>query len=488
MKRNSFVACILSLVMVFTMMPMMGDFAYADPAGLTVYSDLSLISRHGNVFFTSGGKKVLPQDFADAGIEYGDIVTVSFLDKTIDMPVVMNFSEVPSGEHLIRMQEDKTEIAINYEEFASVYIADKTTYEGGSISWAYKDGIDGPVAFDIVLKEKGGWIEKSGQVGLIYSDDRNVYSALSDEEFANFRMITTTGVAKGILYRTSSPVNPKHKRNMYADAALKKNGVKTIMNLADSKADVEGYEGYSESYYSTCSYIALNMGMSFLNDEFRTKLASGLRFFADNAGPYAVHCTEGKDRCGLISAILECFMGASYDEVKRDYMVTFYNYYGILPTDERYDKIANTNIKGSLQKLFDVDDIEQVDLSREAEEYFKEIGLTDTEMEKLRTNLSTESVKTPKKARITRLIPAKKALTVKWKKVSGVTGYQIQYGVKKSFEDAKKVTVSKAGATSKKIKKLKSGKKYYVRIRTYKKVNDERYYSAWSTKKSKRTK
>jgi hypothetical protein len=77
---------------------------------------------------------------------------------------------------------------------------------------------------------------------------------------------------------------------------------------------------------------------------------------------------------------------------------------------------------------------------------------------------------------------------VKWKKVSGVTGYQIQYGVKRSLKGAKKVTIPKAGATSKKIKKLKAKKKYYVRIRTYKKVNGRSYYSAWSAKKSKRTK
>jgi hypothetical protein len=61
-------------------------------------------------------------------------------------------------------------------------------------------------------------------------------------------------------------------------------------------------------------------------------------------------------------------------------------------------------------------------------------------------------------------------------------------GVKRSLKGAKKVTIPKAGATSKKIKKLKAKKKYYVRIRTYKKVNGRSYYSAWSAKKSKRTK
>ena len=463
--------------------------SFADAGELTVYSDLNSITKHGNVYFTSGDERVHPKAFNDAGIECGDIVTVSFLGEIIDMPVVKNFSEVPSGDHLIRLQEeeDKAEIAINYEDFASVYIADQKRKEDGTSEWVYKDGIEGPITFHIVLKEKGGWTEKFGLVGLSYTDDYyDYFPRLSIEEFANFRPIATTGIAKGILYRTASPVNPKHKRNKYADAALRKNGVKTIMNLADSQADVEGYAGYSESYYSTCNYKALKMGMSFTSEDFKAKLADGLRFFAENEGPYAVHCTEGKDRGGLISAILECFMGASYDEVKSDYMVTFYNYYDIRPSDDRYEKIAEINIERTLRKLFDIKDteiIENVDLSGKAEEFFGKIGLSDEEMEKLRANLSE-----PQTTSITGMVPAKKSLTVKWKKAAGISGYQIQFGLKSSFKGAKTLTVPKAGVASKKIKKLKSGKKYYVRIRTYKKVNGKAFCSAWSAEKSAKVK
>lgn len=36
--------------------------------------------------------------------------------------------------------------------------------------------------------------------------------------------------------------------------------------------------------------------------------------------------------------------------------------------------------------------------------------------------------------------------------------------------------------TSAIVKKLKSGKKYYVRVRAYKVVGGKKYYSAWATK------
>ncbi|MCD8014608.1 MAG: fibronectin type III domain-containing protein [Lachnospiraceae bacterium] len=79
---------------------------------------------------------------------------------------------------------------------------------------------------------------------------------------------------------------------------------------------------------------------------------------------------------------------------------------------------------------------------------------------------------------------AAKRITVKWKKTTKVTGYQIQYSTSKTFKKGNKtVKVSGAKKTSKTISKLKSGKKYYIRIRTYKKVNGVTYYSAWSSKK-----
>jgi protein tyrosine/serine phosphatase len=201
-------------------------------------------------------------------------------------------------------------------------------------------------------------------------------------------VIATTGMGKNILYRTSSPINPKHKRSTYADAAIEKAGVVTIMNLADSMKKAKSFKGYAKTYYSTTNFVALDMGLAFNTDEFRKKMAEGLVFFANNKGPYAVHCKEGKNRAGVASALLECFMGATYDEIVSDYMVTYYNYYGIKPGDKRYDDIAQKNIVATLQTMFNVDDLKTADLSKEAEEFFKEIGLSDEDIENLRNNLS----------------------------------------------------------------------------------------------------
>ena len=82
---------------------------------------------------------------------------------------------------------------------------------------------------------------------------------------------------------------------------------------------------------------------------------------------------------------------------------------------------------------------------------------------------------------ITSIKAQSKAFTVKWKKKSGITGYQIQYSTNSKFKkENKSIKIKSAKTGSKKITKLKAAKKYYVRIRTYK----GKKYSKWSKVKS----
>lgn len=104
------------------------------------------------------------------------------------------------------------------------------------------------------------------------------------------------------------------------------------------------------------------------------------------------------------------------------------------------------------------------------------------------TTKNTKTVK-PKKTSIKKLSKGKKKFTVTWAKVSGVKGYQIQYSSNKKFKkNNKSVTVTKQKTTKATVKKLKSKKKYYVRVRTYKTVNGKKIYSSWSKVKSVKTK
>lgn len=81
---------------------------------------------------------------------------------------------------------------------------------------------------------------------------------------------------------------------------------------------------------------------------------------------------------------------------------------------------------------------------------------------------------------ITSLSAKDNGFKIKWKKKSGITGYQIQYSTNSKFKKGNKsIKIKNAKTISKKITKLKAAKKYYVRIRTYK----GKKYSSWSKKK-----
>ena len=80
---------------------------------------------------------------------------------------------------------------------------------------------------------------------------------------------------------------------------------------------------------------------------------------------------------------------------------------------------------------------------------------------------------------------SKKGVKITWNKVRTAKGYQIKYSAKKNMTDAKTAT---SGSLSKKITKLKSGKRYYFKVRAYKTADGSRIYGGWSSTKSVKVK
>ena len=352
------------------------------------------MTKYGNVYTDCEAKNFTE----DLGLTWGDLVTVKFLDQELVLPVVPTYSYVDSGKPAIILGKTETgaatgyvSLAINMGNFAETYgIATKNTDAEGNWSWTACEGVEFPIEVTFELAEKEGYMAEYILHELTRTNNREDYADLTDEEFANFRVIDTTGMGKDVLYRSSSPINPEIGRNTYADAAAKKAGVTVIMNLADSEEEAKEYAGFADTYYADQKVIYLCLGVDFAAKDFQAGLAEGLKFFAENEGTYLVHCTEGKDRAGFVSALLECLMGATYDEVVADYMETYENYYGVEEGTEKYAAIANSNIIKSLQKAFGVDDLSKADLADEAEEYLAAIGLSDAEILQLKINLGLE--------------------------------------------------------------------------------------------------
>ncbi len=389
MKFRRFLAVVTAVLMVLSLCP-----AFAEQAEAPAFeTDVIDIQKYGNLVLNVTGTGVL-----ELGYEYGDVVSVTILGETYDMPVGSSYSDVDTGSMIFRVVTgdagDAVILAINMGDLATtIGLAAKTKIEEDpGFRWDYTEGVETPVAVAVAMKEKGGYADEYLIHQLVRTNERGDYAALTDEQYANFRAVTTTGMGAGALYRSSSPVNTEINRNAEADEALNGAGIETVMNLADNEETMKGYEGYATSYYAQRQVIALNLGVDFTADDFKSGLADGMRFFASHEGPYLVHCNEGKDRAGFTSAILECLMGATAEEVVADYMVTYFNYYGVEEGSEQYDAIVRSNITKSLATAFGVESIWDADLAACAQDYLKAIGVSEDDIAALKANLGKSYV------------------------------------------------------------------------------------------------
>ena len=63
-----------------------------------------------------------------------------------------------------------------------------------------------------------------------------------------------------------------------------------------------------------------------MSEDFANKLREGLLFMIKRT-PYLIHCVEGKDRAGITVALLEAIMDASVEEIYKDYVKSYENYF-----------------------------------------------------------------------------------------------------------------------------------------------------------------
>lgn len=87
----------------------------------------------------------------------------------------------------------------------------------------------------------------------------------------------------------------------------------------------------------------------------------------------------------------------------------------------------------------------------------------------------------PAKAQLTSVTMKNSTLNVEWKKLD-CTGYEIIYTTDSKFKKGlKTVKIKNSNKTKKAIKKLKKGKKYYVKVRAYAVYNGKKLYGSKST-------
>ncbi|MDD6154396.1 MAG: Ig-like domain-containing protein [Eubacteriales bacterium] len=87
-----------------------------------------------------------------------------------------------------------------------------------------------------------------------------------------------------------------------------------------------------------------------------------------------------------------------------------------------------------------------------------------------------------------KLTGKKKGFKASWKKTKSVSGYRVCYSTKKNLKSGKHYVLVKDSKKSTVVKKLKKGKKYYVKVQTYNKISGKKYYGKWTKVKDVRAK
>ena len=351
-----------------------------------------------------------PAQMSEVGFDYADLVDVKIGNKVVlyNVPYVSSFNEVailgPSYVDYNARGDDFGFAMLN---------GDFHYYIGGEVG----DKVT------MTLSEKGGYQQTYELMKSVYPVERR--SNETAEQYANFRMVTTTGVAPGVLYRSSNPLNCVNNPSRYAvvDSLARQIGIKTEIDLADTPEKVEKYmatEGYASTYcpalYKAGNTIACGMMANTFCDDFKTRLGKAVQFMISHEPPYLIHCNEGKDRCGFVSMLFEALCGASIDELRRDYMVTMLNFYQIPDGGESYalrqslsidrmiwlmcNEDALEDYKKIKWETIDVSDIDWdglgfyktqlqgVTLQASAAGYLRECGLDDTQIASLRSILT----------------------------------------------------------------------------------------------------
>lgn len=321
-------------------------------------------------------------EFNNLGFQFGDALELNFSNGVTykDIGYYSGYY-VPAGKELVVGYPgyEYIKFCINYGD--DVYTMNR---------------FDQSTTVTIKVDEAGKYKAIEDTLNISYSDDPISYPTI--EEFANFRMVRTGNILKGNLFRGASPIDNRRNRVEIVNELLEDNGIKTILNLADSRATIDSFyeKGIEAPYFRRIDenqdVVALGMGAAYKSEDFSSKMKLLVEGICDHPAPYYVHCLEGKDRTGYVCMVLEALCGATYQNLVDDYFVTYHNYYGIAKGSEKYNLIKEIHIDEMIKFVFSFEpqtNLLTANYSMYAREYLKSTGLTDSQIDIAIQNLTS---------------------------------------------------------------------------------------------------
>ncbi len=346
----------------------------------TLDSEKAVITAviHKHAKFDSAALNLDAADFTAAGFALGDSLNIAFSNG-------LTLTDVPyfNGYYA----KTGMPVVVAYHGNDHVLIANANT------DFWTPYGLEDGMTVTITLNTKAKYLATQKAIGQQYSMERGDYA--SDEVFANFRALKGGNLKDDFLYRGASPVDNRRNRAPYADELLAKHNIACVIDLADSEEEMPKYfardnfsSDYAKKLYEEGRTITLNMNASYSRDKYKQSVVKGLCKLSELGGPAYIHCLEGKDRTGFVCMLIEALAGASYEEMRDDYMITYANYYNITPdgTPDKYNAVVALYFDEFMEYLSGESDaakLHKLSYAGYARQYLMDGGMTEAQIDEL---------------------------------------------------------------------------------------------------------
>ena len=267
------------------------------------------------------------EDLRGIGCEFGDRVLIEINGKKIDAIFVTSYSGVGILDAYVSTQTVPTEETLTLGMF-NADVWGITGCKAGDVAKVVKNGTDPNISK--LQKYLAGTIEDM--------------TGIPEEQFANFRAVGSPNMKGDLLYRSVSPFREGTLRSEVAVQLYEANGIEYILSIGDEPSKVEACrQMYGDSYYLVQLYDSGNVFIESINPSLNIHpddLRRIMMTIAESDGRIVINCQLGKDRTGMVIAMLQALTGSTYDQIKAEYLQSFVNLYGIDVGSEEYETLG----------------------------------------------------------------------------------------------------------------------------------------------------
>lgn len=220
-------------------------------------------------------------------------------------------------------------------------------------------------------------------------------TTLNTRDLGGYRIAATGKLTKtNRIYRSDVPKEPSERDISF----LKKNGISTVIDLRleteaakspDGLREVEGFRYFNYPNLEG-SYIPDSVDRvpdSYVVIAESKSMSEVMRTIAHAPEGVLIHCTAGKDRTGVTSAVLLWLCGVSFEDIVYDYMITK------ITNKERFAKVKvnfpelDMNIVIPNEKNMYIFLNRLKDRYGTAEQYFASLGISESDVNAIKEKL-----------------------------------------------------------------------------------------------------